>query len=198
MADTKLPDNESNALAAADEKTARWRDVIKVHPAAELLPEMSESEFQGLVKDIEKNWLLSPIVLWKGGEPKYRGRRKPEIDDEDVYLLDGRHRLDALEEVREREPQQGTWPNGRTWTKSPFVEIDDDGRPELDLGEDDIRWVYKNGAKIGEPDTDPYEYVVSANIHRRHLTTAQKGELIEALLKAKPERSDTPSSSTII
>jgi hypothetical protein len=37
---------------------------------------------------------------------------------------------------------------------------------------------------------DPYDYVVSANIHRRHLTTAQRGELIAALLKAKPERSD--------
>jgi hypothetical protein len=37
---------------------------------------------------------------------------------------------------------------------------------------------------------DPYAYVVSANIRRRHLTTAQKGELIEVLLKAKPERSD--------
>jgi hypothetical protein len=39
-------------------------------------------------------------------------------------------------------------------------------------------------------DVDPYEFVISANIHRRHLTTAQKHELTEKLLKEKPERSD--------
>jgi len=37
---------------------------------------------------------------------------------------------------------------------------------------------------------DPYGYVVSANIHRRHLTAEQKREIIASLLKAKPERSD--------
>jgi DNA-binding transcriptional regulator YhcF (GntR family) len=37
---------------------------------------------------------------------------------------------------------------------------------------------------------DPYEYVVSANIHRRHLTAEQKRELIAKLLKANPEKSD--------
>jgi hypothetical protein len=37
---------------------------------------------------------------------------------------------------------------------------------------------------------DPNAYVISTNIHRRHLTSDQKGELIEALLRAKPERSD--------
>jgi hypothetical protein len=37
---------------------------------------------------------------------------------------------------------------------------------------------------------NPFAFVVSANIHRRHLTTAQKGELIEGLLGAKPEQTD--------
>ena len=34
------------------------------------------------------------------------------------------------------------------------------------------------------------DYVISANIHRRHLTNEQKRALIEKLLKADPEKSD--------
>src|SRR5262245_38111107 len=38
--------------------------------------------------------------------------------------------------------------------------------------------------------TDPLAYVISANIHRRHLTAEQKRELIARLIKAQPEKSD--------
>jgi hypothetical protein len=37
---------------------------------------------------------------------------------------------------------------------------------------------------------DPLALVVSANLHRRHLTAKQKRDLIEKLLKARPEQSD--------
>lgn len=37
---------------------------------------------------------------------------------------------------------------------------------------------------------DPVAYVVSANIHRRHLTAARKREIVAELLRQKPERSD--------
>jgi ParB-like chromosome segregation protein Spo0J len=37
---------------------------------------------------------------------------------------------------------------------------------------------------------DPAAYVISANIHRRHLTAEQKRELIAKLIKAQPEKSD--------
>ena len=42
-------------------------------------------------------------------------------------------------------------------------------------------------AYIGD---DPQGFVVSMNMHRRHLTAEQKRELIEKLLKAKPQSSD--------
>ena len=37
---------------------------------------------------------------------------------------------------------------------------------------------------------DPAAYVISKNIHRRHLTTEQKRELIAKLIKAQPEKSN--------
>jgi hypothetical protein len=38
--------------------------------------------------------------------------------------------------------------------------------------------------------SDPIAYVISANVRRRHLTPEQKREIIAALLKDNPERSD--------
>ena len=40
------------------------------------------------------------------------------------------------------------------------------------------------------PAHDPYAYVISANIHRRHLTAEQRRDLIAKLLKATPEKSN--------
>jgi hypothetical protein len=40
------------------------------------------------------------------------------------------------------------------------------------------------------PSDTPLSYVITANLHRRHLTTEQKREIIAKLLKAQPEKSD--------
>jgi hypothetical protein len=53
-----------------------------------------------------------------------------------------------------------------------------------DFGQPYCRYVYVT------PPTDPYAYVLSKNIHRRHLTPEQKRELIVKVLKAKPEQSN--------
>src|SRR4051812_45033428 len=66
-----------------------WRDVLEVHPAAELLPLMSPDELKALAEDITKNELTSRIVIWS---------ERDQIDDPH-YLLDGRNRLDAMELV---------------------------------------------------------------------------------------------------
>jgi hypothetical protein len=41
-----------------------------------------------------------------------------------------------------------------------------------------------------EPSTDPWKYVRSVNLHRRHLTAEQKRDAIAELLKADPSRSN--------
>jgi hypothetical protein len=44
---------------------------------------------------------------------------------------------------------------------------------------------------------DPYAYVISANIRRRHLSAEQQRELIAKLIKATPEKSDRQIAETV-
>jgi len=60
-----------------------WRDLIKVHPAADAFPMMSAEELAGLVTDIGNNGVRRPIVLL----------RQP--GDGSYQVLDGRNRLEA-------------------------------------------------------------------------------------------------------
>lgn len=161
----------------ATKPTPSWRDVLKIHPAAELFPRMTEDELRELGKDIKKNGLKSPIALWSpghigdGAKPRQR------------YVLDGINRLDAME-------------------RAGLSVIDRDGEPLeshasfKQLFEKRFVTSYAIGARGDgkssgvKPDTDPYEYVVSANIHRRHLTAEQKRDLIAKLLKADPTKSN--------
>jgi hypothetical protein len=154
--------------------TQGWRSVLKVHPAADMFPMMSDDELKALAKDIEANDLKSPITVWSP-DPNFtrwrrrRGKRKPPPE---FYLVDGRNRLTALEQCGRLEFNEAGWP-------SIEAGFDFDGAVTA-LGYGD----------------DPYEYVVSANIHRRHLTSEQKRELIAKLLRATPDKSDRQIAAT--
>jgi hypothetical protein len=89
-------------------------------------------------------------------------------------LLDGRNRLDAIELV----------------TGKP-VEI---GAPSLMAGDD---FLAPDRVVTLDKSVEPYAYVISANIHRRHLTAEQKRELIAKLLKATPEKSNRQIAETV-
>src|SRR5262245_41004680 len=129
-----------------------WREILPVHPATDLFPLMSEPELRKLSEDIRKNGLQIPIVVW------FREDREDRHKDPKQYrLLDGRNRLDAMELVG--IPFQLCWHKDfRCWA----------------LGADCIN---ENAIAIDVQKGDPYELVVSANIHRRHLTGEQKRAL---------------------
>jgi ParB/Sulfiredoxin domain len=72
---------------ALDETHASWRDIYQVHPCADVFPMMSDEEIEALATDIKVNGLRESVVLWKNPI------------DQQVYILDGRNRLDALERI---------------------------------------------------------------------------------------------------
>src|SRR5262249_38696269 len=114
-------------------KPKSWREVYKVHPAADVFPMMPEDELRKLGEDIKANGLKEPVVLWS-----------PTKND-DRYLLDGRNRLEAMQLVG--------------------LSTQDDGPgPAFHI-------LYGHEA-------DPFCYVISKNIRRRHLTKAEQAELI--------------------
>jgi ParB-like chromosome segregation protein Spo0J len=90
---------------------------MEFHPVADIFPMMSESEFAGLVKDIDDNGLREPIWLHKDGR-----------------LLDGRNRWKACAQ----------------------------------LGLDPEPRVYEGD------DSALVSFVVSMNLHRRHLSESQR------------------------
>jgi len=107
-----------------------------------------------------------------GEDIKKNGLRHPIIyckgENGKPMLLDGRNRLDAMESV------------GIATVNEKGIVTDKNG--ELYNGTD--------VAFPSLPDVDPYDLVLSLNIHRRHLTEEQRRDLIAKLIKAKPEASD--------
>jgi ParB-like chromosome segregation protein Spo0J len=100
--------------------TDRGRNTLDIplHAVTALFPDMSESEFEELKRDIEQHNLREPIVTYRG------------------QVIDGRHRLRACCEL-------GIMPITREW----------DGQGDL------------------------YRYVISLNLHRRHLNVSQRSVL---------------------
>jgi ParB-like chromosome segregation protein Spo0J len=127
-----------------DQETTMPTVTGKYHPAALVLPEMTEQEYRELVDDIREH-----------------GQREPISEDEDGRILDGGHRWRACQEL-------GIEPN-IVRHAPPF-----DG-PELEA------W------KI--------QFVISRNIHRRHLTTTQRAAIAAELATMKRgTRTDLPSN----
>jgi hypothetical protein len=129
-----------------------------------------------LAEDIRKNGLQQAIVIW-------RDTNTCPFKD---YLIDGHNRLDALamlgwlgpkRDRLRREPHlayEHALPLTITYPEDVPANSDKGILVRYDLEDaDDVR-----------------ECVVALNLHRRHLTAEQKGDVIAKLLKANPEQSN--------
>ena len=171
-----------------------WRAHLKVHPAADLFPLMSESELKELAEDIKQNGLQQPIVIAAIGlvDDSREGMLPVQTGEYKHLLLDGRNRMDALALLR--------WlgePSGRkgfdvlptivnhaeAWNASLLEAID------RGTGVAHYRTVYATDGNE-ESERELYELAQSLNVHRRHLTPDQKRAAIDALLKLDPNKSD--------
>src|SRR3954462_14199583 len=84
----------------SEQKT--WRDRVQVHPAADLFPMLSPAKLKELADDIAKHGLRNGIVFWTPTIADARSRKLPD----EVFLLDGRNRLAALDMVYEDEEER--------------------------------------------------------------------------------------------
>jgi hypothetical protein len=71
-------------MSEDDKQWQNWRQVLKVHPAANKMPNASASEMRRIRGDIKVHGLKTPVIL-------------ASIAGGPTMLLDGRTRLDALE-----------------------------------------------------------------------------------------------------
>ena len=101
---------------------------FEIHPAADIFPMMSASEFAELKADIKQHGVREPIVIF------------------DNRLIDGRNRYKAMQEL-------GI----------------DPGYHAADL----------------EVCDDPIAFVLSHNLHRRHLTTSQRAAIAAEVAKLR-------------
>src|SRR5947207_12074641 len=102
--------------SARDAENAAWRDRIKIHPAADLFPVMSDPELDALAADIAQNGLLpsAQLTFWTPMQMGDKGwgrildtdfrvldwaNRHKWRRGYDLFLLDGRNRLAAIERI---------------------------------------------------------------------------------------------------
>jgi hypothetical protein len=139
----------------SSEQKKSWRSVFKVHPAADIFPVMPPDELRELGKDIKMRGLEEPITLWA------------QDKNSEVYVLDGRNRLDAMELVG-----MGTFYQAK------------DGIYHIKIG-NFVNFASNEERRYGSDGVDPYLFSISKNIRRRHLSKAEQADLIVKAIKLK-------------
>jgi hypothetical protein len=154
--------------------TANWRELIKVHPAADAFPMLSPDELEILTKDIQANGVQAPIITWFD-------------KDEREWLIDGRNRLDALAKAGYRFDRISLKAGAVVSTTQLQILPPERG------GERIKPWQYRECETCGtfdRPIADPYTLAATYNLHRRHLSAEDRKRIAGELLKANPERSN--------
>jgi ParB-like chromosome segregation protein Spo0J len=126
-------------------KVGGWRQFKKVHPAAEVFPLMGPDELRKLADDIQAHGIRIPI-------------QTRTAEDGQLYVIDGRNRLDACEVLGwQLVDEKGEW-RGKITSH--------------------IEYKRKNHNEI-------IAEVVSLNLQRRHLTTSQRAMYAAELANMK-------------
>jgi hypothetical protein len=167
-----MPDTDTTDIATSNESNVSqpsWRDVLAIHPAAEMFPRPSRDELIVLGNDVRANGLQSGIVIYS--------ERNPSDPDADVgypgdWLLDGISRLDGMEAVGLRVELQFVQKRG--WSLMIDGTVLNVPQPKT----------------VFSGHVDPYAYAISANIHRRHLTPELRQNLLIEIIARAPKKSD--------
>ena len=139
-----------------------WRQQLRIHPAALLLPAFPKEKLILFGRNIRANGMLKPITLLAKVEPGGKLIHR---------LLDGVARLDAAELVGIKLSVE--------WSADGQLII---SAPDCAIPAPDV---------IAADETfDPYEYVCAVNVARRHLSNEDKRKLVHDLLEARPELAD--------
>jgi ParB-like nuclease domain len=156
-------------------KLPKWQ-TPPVHPAVTKLPMMTDAELDELAKDIKKNGLQEPIILWRDNSAAADGATGPFP----LYLLDGRNRLAALKRIGITDPRRAKTGQGGYTEKVRILDALQEGLA-VSRGKTATTW---------KVDTNPTTFVLSMNVRRRHLTPAQKRRATTAYLEADPTASN--------
>lgn len=139
---------------------------MKAHPVADLFPMMSESELRELGEDIKANGLREPIVVddteWLKQHPRARGHKKQyewqrqyerAIDSGEILIVDGRNRYTVCKLA------------GLPWTHEASSTLEIGGH-----------WIDHRPLAVDTIDGDVINFILSKNIHRRHLTRSKQAK----------------------
>src|SRR3954454_16667727 len=131
-----------------------WRNKIKVHPAADMFPMMSDAELDALAKEIAEHGMHQGIVLWtrEWANSVIKNGWKADFEAGKVpcglSLLDGRNRLAAIKRAfDDPEQRKAALSHALFWggAMAPGVLL---------------AWPRYLNAH-----TDPFAFVISANLH---------------------------------
>ena len=149
------------------------------HPAAEMLPMMSDTEIDELAADIRTHGLVEPIVLWADNTQQKETGQLWGPEHCPRYLLDGRSRLMALDRLGYQ------WLDDlRCRTKQPqsAIRILPAWKRERPSAAVCGAWPWRY--------LDPWAYVLSVNVRRRHLTQEQRRQIVEDMVRRRPDLTD--------
>lgn len=159
---------------ALDESPKKgWRSFLRVHEATALFPLVSRDELQKSWDDIKTIGMKHPIVFW------YPGEEREDYKLSDCFLLDGRNRLDALE-MAGIEFQS----LDKFLVTEPYDQKAANGCDILN-----VEYISELGSPYRPGISDPYAYVISVNLIKRHLKPEDRADLIRKVNAIRPELS---------